>query len=263
MASSIRIEHRAVHVVGDDVLIAGDLTAEPARRRRVQAAVSSAGCTVIVRSTPSRQTSASTDRPITSPTINRCRSRASEIATPSSSTIRSWDLMPARAAGLPATTSMTSTPWSRPTAVATRGGRGTPAARDPDVRALEPPRRHQRVHDAAGGVVDRDREAEPDTRDGRVDPDDPSASVGERSARVPGVERGVGLDDVLDDAAGLHREGAAEGADHPRRDRPREPHRVADRDDELTDAEARGLAELRRLEAAAVLQAEHRQIRRR
>jgi hypothetical protein len=118
------------------------------------------------------------------------------------------------------------------------------------------------VHDAAGRVVDRDGEAEPDAGDGRIDPDDASAAVGERAARVPGVQRGVGLDDVLDDAAGgLHRKRAAEGAHHARGDRPGEAHRIPDRDDELPHAEPRRLAELRRLEVGAALKPEHRQVR--
>ena len=49
--------------------------------------------------------------------------------------------------------------------------------------------------------VDGHGQAEPDARDGGVDADDAAAAVGERAARVAGVERGVGLDHVVDDAA--------------------------------------------------------------
>jgi hypothetical protein len=85
--------------------------------------------------------------------------------------------------------------------------------------------------------------------------------VGERAARVPGVQRGVGLDHVLDDAARLHRERAAEGAHHAGGDGSGEAHRVPDRHDELPDAEPRRFAELRRFEVAAALEPEHRQVR--
>ena len=50
-------------------------------------------------------------------------------------------------------------------------------------------------------VVDGDREAEADARDRRVDPDDAAAAVRERAARVAGVQRRVGLDDVVHDPA--------------------------------------------------------------
>ena len=58
---------------------------------------------------------------------------------------------------------------------------------------------------------------EPDPGDGGVDADHPALGVGQRAAGVAGVERGVGLDDVLDHprrraAAGRH--AAAERADH-------------------------------------------------
>jgi hypothetical protein len=141
---------------------------------------------------------------------------------------------------------MTSTPSSRPTAAAA-------------IRAFEPAGGHEGMHDAARRVIDRDGEAEPDAGDGRVDPDDPRASVRERPSRVPGVQRRVGLDHVLDDATGAHRERTPERADDPGGDRAGEPHRVADRDDQLSDPEPRGFAELRRGEAAS-LEAEDRQV---
>ena len=54
------------------------------------------------------------------------------------------------------------------------------------------------------GGVDRDREADADVPaaarrlDLRVDPDHASAGVEQRPAGVSGVDRGVGLDDVVD-----------------------------------------------------------------
>ena len=85
-------------------------------------------------------------------------------------------------------------------------------------------------------------------------------AVRERAAGVPGVERGVGLDDVVDHPSALGRQRPAERRDDARRDRAGEAVRVADRDDELTDAEALGVAELRRHEVLGV-GTKHREIR--
>ena len=54
------------------------------------------------------------------------------------------------------------------------------------------------------GHVHRDREADPLRRGdhGRVDADDPPPAVDERPAAVARVERGVGLDHVVDEVAG-------------------------------------------------------------
>ena len=61
---------------------------------------------------------------------------------------------------------------------------------------------------SAGGVVDRDREAEAlgaAARDGRVDADHRARGVEQRAAAVAGVDRGVGLEQVVEGrrAAGL------------------------------------------------------------
>jgi hypothetical protein len=90
-------------------------------------------------------------------------------------------------------------------------------------------------------------------------------AVGERAARVAGVERGVGLDHVVDDAAwraGARRQRAAERRDDAGRDRAGEAVRVADRDDELADAQPLGVAELGGHEVARV-GAQHREVRER
>ena len=79
-----------------------------------------------------------------------------------------------------------------------------------------------------------------------------ACEVGERAARVSGVERGVGLDHVLDDAARRHGQRAAERGHDAGRHAAAEAERAADRDDELADAEPFGVAELRRGEAVRV-----------
>jgi hypothetical protein len=111
-----------------------------------------------------------------------------------------------------------------------------------------------------GRVVDRHREPEADAGDRRVDPDDAAAAVRERAARVARVQGRVGLDHVLHHASGPGRERATQRAHDPGRHAPGEAHRVADRDDELADAQARCLAQLSRDEALA-LQAEDRHVR--
>ena len=129
-----------------------------------------------------------------------------------------------------------------------RRQRARPAG-DPDPGAAHAAVAHQRGDDAAGGRVDGDREAEPDAGDGGVDADDVAAAVDERAAGVAGVERRVGLDDVVDDPgrlAGARRQRAAERGHHAGGHRAGEAVRVADRDDELADAQRGGVAELGR-----------------
>ena len=73
-------------------------------------------------------------------------------------------------------------------------------------------------------------EADPGHR--RADADDVRAGVGQGTAGVAGVEGGVGLDDVLDDAGGGAAAGgqrAPEGADDAGGDGPGQPERAADR----------------------------------
>ena len=119
-----------------------------------------------------------------------------------------------------------------------RLGQRARAADDPEEGPPDAPVDDQRLEDPARGVVDRHGQAEPDPGDRRVDPDDPATRVGQRAAGVAGIERGVGLDDVLDEAARpavARAERPAERADHARRHGPREAERVADRDDQLAD----------------------------
>src|SRR5829696_5662772 len=137
------------------------------------------------------------------------------------------------------------------------------AAGDPDPRSADAPVAHQRRHDLRRRRVDRHGEAEADARDRRVDPDDAAAPVDERAARVARVQRGVGLDHVVDHAhgaAGARRQRAAERGDDARGDRALEPVRVADRDHELADAQLGGVAERRRLERGLV-GAQHGEVR--
>src|SRR6266545_2603587 len=79
------------------------------------------------------------------------------------------------------------------------------AARDAEVCAPEAAFGHKRADDLPGGGVDRDGEPETEAGNRRVDPDHLRACVRERTAGVARIERRIGLDDVLDDAAGRNR----------------------------------------------------------
>ncbi len=74
------------------------------------------------------------------------------------------------------------------------------AAGDAEVGATNPAVRHQIADQLARGVVDRHGQPEPDAGDCRVDADEPTRRVDQRSARVSWVERRVGLDHVVDHA---------------------------------------------------------------
>jgi hypothetical protein len=104
----------------------------------------------------------------------------------------------------------------------------------------------QRVDDAARRGVDRHGQPDADARHGRAHPDHPPGRVGEHAAAVAGVERGVGLDHLVHDAARPRGQGAAEPGDDARRDAAGQAERVADRDDELPDDEARRVPERHR-----------------
>src|SRR5436190_24060759 len=124
------------------------------------------------------------------------------------------------------------------------------AARDTQVRAPKAPLRHQRGDDRARRLVDRNGEAEADTRYGRVDADHAASAVGERPAGVARIEGRVGLDHVVDDTSAARRERAADGGDDPGRDRAGEPVWIAYRHDQLPYLQALGVAELGRAQVA-------------
>ena len=126
-------------------------------------------------------------------------------------------------------------------------------ARDRDVAAVEPQVAaddaavlHELRHDPPGHV-DRDGEADPLRRldDRGVDADDPAPAVEQRAAAVARIERGVGLDHVVDEVAGDAPQAAAQGADHPGGHRRVEAERAADGDHELADAQLGRVAERR------------------
>ena len=98
---------------------------------------------------------------------------------------------------------------------------------DPEVRTGQGLAGRRLGHERAGDV-DRDREADAlgVAGGGGVDADDLSARIEQRAAAVAGVDRGVGLDEVAQDVAGLDRDGAAKRRDDPAGDRVGERRRA-------------------------------------
>ena len=120
----------------------------------------------------------------------------------------------------------------------------------PDPAVVE-----QLADDVTGRRVDRHREAEAVPGDGRVDADHRAGGVGQRTTGVARVQRGVGLDDAVDDADAspvAGRQGPAQAGDHTGRDRAGQAHRVADGHHELADAQTVGVAERGRRRTGAV-----------
>ena len=100
-------------------------------------------------------------------------------------------------------------------AEAPRGGRceDDVLPRDAEIAAPYFSVAHQQTGDVSRRV-DRDCKAETLTgKDGGVDADDFAARRDQRTAGVPGVERGIGLNDVVDQASRLRAQGAPERAD--------------------------------------------------
>ena len=148
-----------------------------------------------------------------------CPGRPAPGWRPTSST-RSPARSPACAAGLPPITSASRSPLLPAVPVGHRGRHRRRGADHAQVGPAHPALGEQRRHDPPGGRVHRHRQPEPDPGHRRVDPDHPAARVGERAAGVARVERGVGLDHVLDHPAGAAAaggQGPAERADHARR----------------------------------------------
>src|SRR5947208_15384412 len=94
--------------------------------------------------------------------------------------------------------------------------------------------------------IDRDGKADalghPD--DGGVDADDARPRVDQGAARVPGIQRNVRLNDVLDEPSRRAPQGPTEGADHTRRHRRLKSEGIAAIANALSCLERRGPSEL-------------------
>ena len=216
------------------------------RRCHVPQRSSSTGTTSTWTIAPSRSRPTGTRRPTISPTMTRCRSPTPSIGRPSSSTMTSPARTPRGGCGTAfEQLDDLETPPAPEALRENRPQRPRPAD-DAEERPTDAAVVHEGADDRPGRGVDRHGQPEPDSRDGGVDPDHPAPPVGERAARVARVERGVGLDDVFDEAARptvARRERASERADDAGRHAAGEPERVADRDDELADPKPIRVAE--------------------
>ena len=125
-----------------------------------------------------------------------------------------------------------------------RNRHGLPA--DADVAAADPAVANQPRRDEPRRVA-RDREAQALRRQNHrgVDADHFAARRDERTAGVAGVERRVGLDDVVHQPARSRAQRAAERADDAGRHRVMEAVRVADRDRDLPHPHRARIAERR------------------
>src|SRR5205085_4384269 len=110
---------------------------------------------------------------------------------------------------------------------------------DADVAATNPTVLDQPTGDIFGRVHG-DGETNPLGRQdhGRVHAYHFSARVDQRAAGIARIQRGIGLENVVHEPAGLGTERPAERADHTGGHRALEAVRVADGDSELADADA-------------------------
>ena len=206
-----------------------------------------------------------TRRPTRPPSRIRCRSPTPSIGA----TVELDDDITGPNAGarggLPSSSWTTSRPRGRPSEAATTRRQRARATHDAEVGAADPTMLDQRRDDPARRAIDRHGEAQADARHRGVDADDAAARVRERAPGVARIERGIGLDHVLDEPARAtiaRGDRPPERRDDTRRHGPREAQRIADRDHELADLEPRGVPE-RRGRGLAALRADDREIRER
>ena len=120
-------------------------------------------------------------------------------------------------------------------------------SRHADVRPPDPAIANQSADDELNGIRgDSETQTLRAGNDRGVHADDFAARVDERPAGVPGVERRVGLNDVVHQPARPRSQRSAERADDAGGDRRREPERVADGDHELANLNRLRVAELQR-----------------
>src|SRR4051812_28878674 len=143
-------------------------------------------------------------------------------------------------------------------------GRSHILQRYADAAALYLAGLYDLLHDLAGHV-DRDGEADPDIAAAgrkyrRVDADEFASEADEPPTGIAGVDRRVGLDEVLIPL--FAQPGAAKRTDQPGRDGLSQAERIADRNHEIADFQAVAVAQRYGLEAVAALELQDCNIRR-
>ncbi len=131
--------------------------------------------------------------------MSRCRSPVPSTVAPSTARIVSVGRSPARSAGLPDGTSMTPTPLFCPSSSARARDSGRPPPTTPRYARRTRPSRSSVATMSSVVALTGHGQAEADPGQRRVDPDQAGPRVDQRAAGVAGVQRGVGLDDVLHD----------------------------------------------------------------
>ncbi len=134
------------------------------------------------------------------------------------------------------------------------------AAGDAQIRAVDLAAGLE-LGDHVGRGLDRDGEADALVAaalalDLGVDPDHLAGAVDQGAARVAGIDRGVGLDDVADREAVGCLDLALERRDDATRHRPVECERVTDRDDRVAHLHLRGVAQRQRVHSLGVVDLE-------
>ena len=151
--------------------------------------------------------------------------------------------------------------WARP-------GRMLPPARerellrgDADIGPPHPAVPHQFAEHEIGRVR-RNREADAlRAHDDRgVDADNLAVRGDQRTAGIAGIERGVGLDHVVDQPARARPQRAPERRDHAGSHRRFEAERIADGDHQLAALEQLGIAERRRRQRHRGVDAHQREV---
>src|SRR6266568_7703327 len=92
-------------------------------------------------------------------------------------------------------------------------------------------------HKFCGVTRDRETDSLSRTNHRRVDADHFAGGIHERPTRVTRIQSGIGLNDIVDQTAGLRVHGTAERADHARGNASLKAKRVPDRDHDLADAQ--------------------------
>ena len=119
--------------------------------------------------------------------------------------------------------------------------------RDADIGAPYPAVSHQLAQHKARGVgCNRKADTLGAHDQRRVDPDNLAMGGDERPTRIAGIERGIGLDHVVDQPPGARPQRSAERGNHTRCHRRLETERIADGNHQLAALEQFGIAERRR-----------------
>ncbi len=143
---------------------------------------------------------------------------------------------------------------------ARRDGHG--GARHADVGTPHPTMRKYLTDDPFCRIDSRGKANRLSLRDHRrIDADDPPPRIDQRAAGIAGIERSIGLNDIVHEPAGFARKVRPSADTTPVVTRLRIAERIADGNGNLTHFQTGGIAEFRVGQRAGDADAQHRQIR--